>query len=197
VGGRPCGSEGLDVLLTDVGDAYWVNVVSPKGQSVVSHTSELLTKPTDDHKKEVDSRAAHAETTMPRAVSVENLPEKIETNFDNPQWRTLAFKCVGCGICTYTCPTCHCFDIQDETIKGQGRRVRLWDSCMFSEYTLHASGQNPRPTRAERLRNRMYHKFKQTIELFGTPGCVGCGRCITLCPVNEDLIENLEAVGNL
>jgi ferredoxin len=85
--------------------------------------------------------------------------------------------------------------MQDEPMaKKRGRRVRVWDSCMYKEYTLHASGHNPRPTRVERLKNRIYHKFKFNVDTFGTFGCVGCGRCITLCPVNEDIIENLIAV---
>jgi ferredoxin len=78
--------------------------------------------------------------------------------------------------------------------KKRGRRVRVWDSCMYKEYALHASGHNPRPTRVERLKNRIYHKFKFNVDTHGAFGCVGCGRCTTLCPVNEDIIENLLAV---
>ena len=84
--------------------------------------------------------------------------------------------------------------MQDETTAKKGRRIRIWDSCMFPEYTLHASGHNPRPTRAERLKNRIYHKFKFNIDNFGVASCVGCGRCIALCPANVDLIENLSAI---
>jgi ferredoxin len=87
--------------------------------------------------------------------------------------------------------------MQDETTPKQGRRVRTWDSCMFAEYTLHASGHNPRPSRTERLRNRLYHKFKFNRDNFGAYSCVGCGRCISLCPVNIDLIDYLSRVKEL
>ena len=98
-------------------------------------------------------------------------------------------RCLGCGICTYVCPTCHCFDIQDELRGQDGRRVRTWDSCMYPEYTIHTSGHNPRPARMNRLRNRFYHKFKYYHDNFDVHLCVGCGRCVDNCPVNIDIIE--------
>ena len=122
---------------------------------------------------------------------------KLNGIFDHPIWKQFASKCIGCGICTYSCPTCYCFDMQDEASFKKGRRVRTWDSCMFAEYTLHASGHNPRQNKNDRLKNRIYHKFKFNVDNFGKFSCVGCGRCITLCPVNVDLIENLSAIKEL
>lgn len=197
VGGNPSSSDGLDVLLTDLGEQYFFEVLTPKGEKLAKDGAAALSPATSQEQTEKDKRAETANQKIRRAIEVEGIPDKIEKNFDAPLWKEISGKCLSCGICTYTCPTCYCFDIQDERVKGKANRMRIWDSCMFSEYTLHASGHNPRPTRAERLRNRMYHKFKQNIERYGVPGCVGCGRCITLCPENVDLIANLQLIKNL
>ena len=109
-------------------------------------------------------------------------------------WERFSDRCLSCGICTFLCPTCHCFDIQDEMEGFDGRRARMWDTCMFSEYTLHTSGHNPRPTRKERTRNRISHKYSYFPEKFDVIACVGCGRCINYCPVNIDLLDILEDV---
>jgi len=195
VGGNPCGQEGLDLLCTDLGDRYLVAVLSEKGKEIINKTSSLfIAAPAEDIKQGAEL-AQNAERSIKRRIDLAGVTDTLGRIFEHPVWKKMALKCIGCGICTYTCPTCYCFDIQDEPMaKKRGRRVRVWDSCMYKEYTLHASGHNPRPTRVERLKNRIYHKFKFNVDTFGTFGCVGCGRCITLCPVNEDIIENLLAV---
>ena len=105
--------------------------------------------------------------------------------------------CLGCGVCTFLCPTCHCFDILDEGDSEQGERIRIWDSCMFPLFTLHASGTNPRPGGKERMRQRIMHKFSYFLDNHDQPGCTGCGRCIRSCPVNLDIREVLEEIQNL
>jgi sulfhydrogenase subunit beta (sulfur reductase) len=92
---------------------------------------------------------------------------------------------MGCGICTFLCPTCFCFDIVDEAQRGE--RVRNWDTCMFRVYSQEASGHNPRPTKAERTRQRIMHKFAYWIDNINEIGCTGCGRCVQYCPVNLDI----------
>jgi len=195
LGGSPSSPEGLDLLFHDCGDSYLIEVLTETGQEVAKAAESLLSMPSEEEAKEKERVAAEAVRNVRRSSPMEGLSRKMEDLFESPIWAEMARKCLSCGICTYTCPTCTCFDIQDEKIKGKGKRVRVWDSCMFGEYTLHASGHNPRPTRAERLRNRMYHKFKYNVDQHGVAGCVGCGRCITLCPANEDLIENLRIIG--
>jgi len=197
VGGSPASQEGLDLLFIELPNSYFVEVISPQGKTIVEEASSLLSSASPEEEKIKDEIVQAVKEKIKRNIETKHLPEKIEKIFENPIWKDLAFKCIGCGICTYTCPTCYCFDIQDEVLKGGGKRQRIWDSCMFKEYTLHASGHNPRPTRAERLRNRIYHKFKQNIDKYGVAGCVGCGRCISFCPVNEDLIENLMKIKKL
>jgi ferredoxin len=101
--------------------------------------------------------------------------------------------CIGCGACTYLCPTCYCFDIADEDHMYKGRRIRTWDSCQYSKFTEHASGHNPRTNKTQRLRQRFMHKFSYTLENTGDIFCVGCGRCIIHCPVNLDIREFIQA----
>jgi len=104
-------------------------------------------------------------------------------------WPQIAEACINCGACTFLCPTCYCFDIQDEVAGTKGVRLRYWDSCMFPLFTLHASGHNPRGQKMQRVRNRFMHKFKYFPDRFGPVSCVGCGRCVKDCPVNIDIRE--------
>ncbi len=107
-------------------------------------------------------------------------------------WGDLTETCLGCGVCTYLCPTCHCFDICDEAATAAGERIRVWDSCQFPLFTQEASGANPRPSGKERFRQRIMHKFSYLPKERDMAGCVGCGRCVAECPVNLDIREVLE-----
>jgi formate hydrogenlyase subunit 6/NADH:ubiquinone oxidoreductase subunit I len=103
-------------------------------------------------------------------------------------------RCLGCGACAYVCPTCACFDIQDEGTGNKGTRVRCWDSCAFSLFTLHTSGHNPREEQTERWRQRILHKFLYMPERQQVYGCVGCGRCSRGCPVDMNILEHLKKI---
>jgi len=194
IGGNPFSREGLDLLFTELNGSFYIEVITEKGKKIIDKTSSLCTPASTQDSKQKEQLAQASKGKIKRQIHLDGIPEKLSNIFEHPIWKQLAMKCIGCGICTYTCPTCYCFDIQDETAARKGRRLRVWDSCMFAEYTLHASGHNPRPTKRERLRNRIYHKFKFNIDNYAVAGCVGCGRCISLCPVNIDLIENLSAI---
>lgn len=194
IGGNPFSQEGLDLLFIELNDSLYIEVLTEKGKKIIDKTSSLCTPATAEDTTQKEELAKASESKMKRQIDLNGISEKLVGIFEHPIWKHFACKCIGCGICTYSCPTCYCFDMQDEATTRKGRRIRIWDSCMFPEYTLHASGHNPRPTRSERLRNRIYHKFKFNIDNYGVASCVGCGRCIALCPANVDLIENLTAI---
>ena len=195
IGGNPFSTEGLDLLFIEHNESlFFIEVVTDQGQKVIDKASSLFSSPSGEETKRVEQLREDANITIQRQIDLTGVPDKLSGLFEHPVWKQFASKCIGCGICTYSCPTCYCFDMQDETTFKQGRRVRTWDSCMFPEYTLHASGHNPRETRTERFRNRIYHKFKFNVDNFKEYSCVGCGRCITLCPVNIDLIEYLSEI---
>lgn len=122
----------------------------------------------------------------------ENLDKKLASMFEHPIWDRVSQGCIGCGTCTFVCPTCYCFDIDHENYGTEGCKYRCWDSCMFSDYTRMAGGANPRPTRKERLRNRYMHKLSYFNERYGETLCVGCGRCIASCPAHLDISEFIE-----
>lgn len=160
--------------------------------------SSLLKKPKESALEARQKYEAAVKQKVP-ALNLNGLKEKLRNGFDSPLWGTIAERCLGCGVCTYLCPTCHCFDISDK-IKGErGRRMRSWDSCQYALFTMHASGHNPRPSKRERMRQRIMHKFLYAQDNFKETFCVGCGRCVRSCPVNLDIRENvaLLATGNI
>lgn len=193
----PASSKYVDILLTDIGENFYVEVTSDKGKQLTKGLSTLF-KPAKESdakkKKEIEKKAVDM---ISRHQKTDGISEKLDKIFENPFWKEIAFKCVGCGTCTYLCPTCHCFDIQDESTLTKGARVRVWDTCMNPEYTLQASGYNPRPARANRVRNRIYHKYNYYPKNYDVIACVGCGRCIDLCPVNIDIIDVVTKAGEV
>ena len=109
--------------------------------------------------------------------------------FNSPAWAELSESCLGCGTCTFVCPTCQCYDVQDFDTGKEIKRFRCWDSCMYSDFTMMAHGTN-RPTQKERFRQRFMHKlvyFPSKNE--GIYGCVGCGRCLQKCPIHMNIVK--------
>ncbi len=195
VAGNPFSTDGLDILLTDIDDTtYYVQAVTDSGSKAVQAAGDMFAQAADTHKPLKENADKTSLSKIKRSVDLKKMHELLPKAFENPVWKEIGNKCIGCGICTYNCPTCHCFDIQDEGTVYTGRRLRVWDSCMYPEFTLHASGENPRHDRSARIRNRMMHKFCYYPLNMGFIGCVGCGRCIEMCPVNEDLIDILNRV---
>lgn len=192
-GTAPMSEEGSDIFLVDIGDKYLVKVVTEKGQKLVSAFGKLEKAAENDY-EEAKKAASEAAEKVKSNINLEGLKEKLDGMFDSPVWGTIQEKCLGCAACTYLCPTCHCFDINDDAVDAQGKRVRDWDSCMFPLFTLHGSGHNPRPSGKERMRQRIMHKFRYFVENFGLSACVGCGRCIKNCPVNLDIREVISLI---
>ncbi len=193
----PYDHTGMDIMMIDIGSEYLFHIYTPNSQKLVEQTIDLFNEPGSDQLKRYKSLKASAESTNVRILNTENKPEKLGKIFESDYWYAISKKCLSCGICTYLCPTCYCFDITDEKRGQTGQRVRTWDSCMYPEYTVHASGYNPRPARSNRLRNRFYHKFKYYPDLYKIFGCTGCGRCIKHCPVNIDIIHIINGVDEI
>ncbi len=192
VGGGPADMTGSDLRVTPVEGGWVIEALNEKARPLMDF---LNGTPADD-RREAEADHVIEETARQRIGdldmegSVQAFPRRFE---DKAFWQDWAFPCLSCGICTYVCPTCYCFTITDEVKSLKGERLRSWDSCMFWHYTSEASGHNPRPTKIERYRNRVGHKFNYIPERYnGLIGCCGCGRCIRNCPVSIDIREIVE-----
>jgi ferredoxin len=175
----------MDVNLTDLGDRYYADPLTPKGEDLIGLGSFRAAEEKDMAQVEEVRRK-----TFDRLPKHANHEETcLSYDWDHPAFVELAKRCLSCGACAYTCPTCHCFDIQECPKGSKGSRYRCWDTCQFEKFTLMGHGHNPRETRKERSRQRVFHKFKYSQERYGMLGCVGCGRCIAACPVNIDIRE--------
>ncbi len=186
LGGGPFSRAGADALFVDIGEAYVVEVLTQKGEELLKDSAFLEADKESikqaEQVKEKPEASIGSKVEAKRAADLE-LSELFESTF----WDRVHEKCLGCGICTYLCPTCSCFDIVDEKTDSGGERIRIWDCCLFPQYSLQASGFNPRPTGKERMRQKVLCKFKYFPDSHGEPSCVGCGRCIINCPVNLDI----------
>jgi ferredoxin len=191
VGGDPFGEEGADLLLGDIGEAFLAKAITPKGEEFLGHYGKFFS---GGGSHSWDNQAKQARATIKCEWQAENIKPRLDERFESDVWETVSQKCLGCGACSCLCPTCYCFDLVDEKSAAVIRKVRTWDCCMFRLFTLHASGHNPRPVNAPRLRQKIMHKFSYYAERHGVTGCVGCGRCIRSCPANLDIRQLLEKV---
>jgi sulfhydrogenase subunit beta (sulfur reductase) len=188
VGSAPGDATGSDLLLTPLADGFVIEAVSAGGEKLLDNP--LLTGAAG----KVEEAAALRDLAlreMNTPLHMTSAEEKLIQRFDDIEfWEQVSAKCISCGACTYLCPTCYCFNITDEGTGLSGRRVRSWDNCMSYQFTLEASGHNPRPTKAHRLKNRVGHKFSYYPALHQQLiACCGCGRCIKSCPVSVDIRE--------
>jgi sulfhydrogenase subunit beta (sulfur reductase) len=189
VNGNPGNTEGSDILFTrlDENGDYLAEVQTEKGAAVVSLAPDLF-EPAGNVEK--DKFLAD----VPVRFNREEIRNKLDKFFESEQWVEQSLKCLGCGACAYVCPTCACFDIQDEAHGKTGSRFRCWDSCGFSLFTLHTSGHNPRDVQSQRWRQRIMHKFSYMPERLNVYGCTGCGRCSRACPADMNILEHLISI---
>lgn len=197
LGSNPADTAGSDVIIVELPDnRLAIQPLTTKGQDLLK-TADL---PAQATAQDIDTfgqtiqAAQNADSIKP--IDHKQLAQKLTAIYESDFWDRDHQRCLACGTCTYLCPTCHCFDISDEAKDTTGQRVRNWDSCMFSQFTLHASGHNPRPIQRHRLRQRIMHKFSYTVDRYNRAFCVGCGRCVSRCPVNIDLREILDQLEN-
>jgi len=198
VGGGPFSEKLLDVLLWDLGDQFMARAVTQKGETFLAQAGGGA-EADQVAKKKAEEVEKSAAKRLGRTISADRIRgKKINDLFNADFWEDVAFGCINCGTCTYLCPTCWCFDIQDEVFGKTGDRIRNWDSCMFPLFTLHGSGHNPRDKKVQRLRQRFMHKLKYYQDKYNAGvQCSGCGRCVQHCPVNIDIREVADRMNNV
>lgn len=204
-----CRELGIDPMDNRDCDAFLVPLVDSQAPGVVSRMAlEILTdkgaalQPAYARfpkagEKDLAAIAEARKQSLARVIhplDMAVIQHNLEKLFDSELWNRIHESCVGCGACTFLCPTCHCFDIQEEVRGRNGARVRIWDTCQFDLFTRHASGHNPRISQKERFRQRIMHKFNYGVGKFHIPFCVGCGRCVAACPVHNDVRQILKEI---
>jgi Pyruvate/2-oxoacid:ferredoxin oxidoreductase delta subunit len=190
-GGDPFLRAGSDLFFIDLDGAYFVELLTEKGMACLKNKFFKEADPKDlTLVKELEEKAFEK---IGYSIPVDGIEKRLDLMAESSFWDRVHEKCIGCRICTYLCPTCHCFDIVDEDEHPRGKRVRNWDSCLSPLYSLETSGHNPRPTCRERTRQRLMHKFNYFTKNFNQVACVGCGRCILYCPVHFDIRQAIIA----
>ncbi len=193
----PKATSGFDLALTEVleGDGHYflVEVGTEAGAAMLEGVSS--TPATEKERSEADRVVSRAASQMGRKLETEGIKELLYRNYEHPRWDDVAARCLTCANCTMVCPTCFCTTVEDVTdLAGEhAERWRKWDSCFTMDFS-YIHGGSIRSTPRARYRQWMTHKLATWIDQFGTSGCVGCGRCITWCPVGIDITEEVRAI---
>jgi len=208
VGGKPYCEQGSDINLTPVKDGFLVEVLSPRGADLASQAADYVDEAADFHVTARDRVRAETMEALNRQNSdYASGPLAIDRFQDvsleeDPAWARHAVDCVECGACTNVCPTCYCFLMFDEprgSEPGEFERVRTWDSCLYADYAKMAGvggmKPDPRPSLAQRFKNRILHKYAYFAQTYGRFGCVGCGRCLEACMGGIDMREVVASLG--
>ena len=185
-----------DVVVYMIGDEMYWNAVTEKGEKLTKQVASLLT---DADEAKVEAQKASIKEIVSRlpysSLSLEGWGKDavLLDKFNSPIWEELYKPCLACGTCTFVCPTCQCYDIKDYNTGNGVQRYRCWDSCMYSDFTMMAHGNN-RTSQMQRYRQRFMHKlvyFPQNND--GMYSCVGCGRCVDKCPTGLNIVKVIKA----
>ncbi len=175
--------------------ALYIKANTEKGERLLASVRQLLSERPDGavSAQQAETRAK-AEALPFSHIDLSKFNGKdMLALFNSPLWKKLSESCVGCGTCTYVCPTCMCFDIRDFDDGSGVKRFRCWDSCMYSDFTKMAAA-NPRLTQTERFRQRFMHKLVYyPMAHDGVKSCVGCGRCLESCPIHMNIVKVIKA----
>ena len=191
----PTAPEG-DAACFDDGENIFFKANNEKGQAFIDSIASLLEEGDTAKLDEVQAKTKTVMEKLPLAkLSTENIGgDKLNEYFNSEKWADLSEACLGCGTCTFVGPTCQCYDIKDFNTGHGIKRFRCWDSCMYSDFTKMAHG-NPRLTQVERFRQRFMHKLVYfPANNNGEFGCVGCGRCLSKCPISMNIVKVMKAL---
>jgi ferredoxin len=196
--------EGYDILLTDIGESYVMDVATDKGQSLLANADGVIDASDEDINMQEKAQEKNLKDLNKHALQckVSDLPKLLEKSYDSSVWEEKAKTCFACGSCNQVCPTCYCFNVQDDVNWDlqKGQRNRAWDGCLLAGFTKVAGEHEFRKNKADRFRHRLYRKGMYVPEKIGGQiACVGCGRCINAClpdianPVNvyNKLLEEI------
>jgi len=196
MGTGPRASGGYDLGATEIlapSHVFVVDIGTDAGRAVLDRVPSRGA--TDDELLAADRVVADAASRMGRRMETEGVRDLLMGNLDHPRWSDVADRCLGCANCTMACPTCFCTTIEDTTdLSGDSAtRTRRWDSCFSADFA-YVHGGGARPSLRARYRQWLTHKLGTWHDQFGSSGCVGCGRCITWCPVGIDITEEVAAI---
>lgn len=193
----PRAETGFDLALTEIMEAddhyFYLEVGTEKGAAAIAEMK--LDRADDKHGDVVASKINDAVENMGRSLDTTDVRELFIRNVDNVYWDSVGRRCLNCANCTLVCPTCFCSTVEDSTdLSGTtAQRLRRWDSCFTMDFS-YIHGGSVRPSAKARYRQWITHKLANWHDQFGTSGCVGCGRCITWCPVGIDITEETRAL---
>ena len=193
----PAATDGYDLALTELpgpygNHQYLIRAGSEKGAEVLEEIPHRAASPEDLTRR--DEVITSATNRMSRTLDTDDLPALLARNLEHPRWSEVADRCLSCGNCTMVCPTCFCSDVDDVSdLTGTIERHRTWSSC-FDRAHSYIHGGSLRPTTSSCYRQWLTHKLSTWWDQFDTSGCVGCGRCITWCPVGIDLTDEAAAI---
>jgi ferredoxin len=197
MGTGPRATSGYDVALTEViedgGHWFLCEAGSEAGAEVLRAVDTKPAAP--EHVAAADRAIERAASNQGRTLDTTDIKDLLYRNYEHPRWDEVADRCLTCGNCTMVCPTCFCTTVEDVTDLegGTAERRQKWDSCFTMDFS-YVHGGSVRPTGKSRYRQWMTHKLATWHDQFGTSGCVGCGRCITWCPVAIDITEEAAAI---
>jgi sulfhydrogenase subunit beta (sulfur reductase) len=183
----------LTELLSDGRHEFLVEVGSERGSAILTRIEHRAAENYD--RQQAEEASARAAAQMGREMDSAGVRELLLNNLEHPRWDNVAARCLACGNCTMVCPTCFCTTVEDhaDLVGGAAERVRTWDSCYTMDFS-HLHGGSVRSSIKSRYRQWLTHKLATWFDQFGSSGCVGCGRCITWCPVGIDLTEEVAAI---